>query len=120
MIGLPEARIILSQAVTYCATAPKSNAALQAIELASADVAKDRVQPIPLALRDAHYKGAETLGHGVGYVNPHDAGGLVAPGLSVGGPALLRAEGDRLRGEDQRAGRLLAEPQEIREGGGRK
>ena len=78
MIGLPEARIILSQAVTYCATAPKSNAALQAIELASADVAKDRVQPIPLALRDAHYKGAETLGHGVGYVNPHDAGGFVA------------------------------------------
>ena len=59
-------------------TAPKSNAALQAIELASADVAKDRVQPIPLALRDAHYKGAETLGHGVGYVNPHDAGGFVA------------------------------------------
>ncbi|MBS1371735.1 MAG: replication-associated recombination protein A [Lentisphaeria bacterium] len=78
MIGLPEARIILSQAVTYCATAPKSNAAIRAIELASADVEKDRVQPVPLALRDAHYKGAAALGHGTGYVNPHDAGGFVA------------------------------------------
>jgi len=78
MIGLPEANLILSQAVTYCATAPKSNASSRAIGLASADVQKDRVQPIPLALRDAHYKGAESLGHGVGYKNPHDSGGFVA------------------------------------------
>ena len=76
MIGLPESNLILSQAVTYCATAPKSNASSRAIGLASADVEKDRVQPIPLALRDAHYKGAEALGHGVGYQNPHDSGGF--------------------------------------------
>ncbi len=78
MIGMPEARIILSQAVTYCATAPKSNASLLAIMQAGSDVEKDRVQPIPLALRDAHYKGAKEQGHGVGYQYPHDSeGGFV-------------------------------------------
>ncbi|MPM87963.1 putative AAA domain-containing protein [bioreactor metagenome] len=76
MIGLPEAKIILSQAVTYCATAPKSNASLLAVTQAGADVEKDRVQPIPLALRDAHYKGAKEQGYGVGYQYPHDSGGF--------------------------------------------
>ncbi len=76
MIGLPEARIILSQAVTYCATAPKSNASFRAGELAAEDVEKKRVLPVPFALRDAHYKGAALLGHGTGYVNPHDTGGF--------------------------------------------
>ncbi len=78
MIGLPEARIILAQAVTYCATAPKSNASFQAVDAALDDVRNQRVQPIPAELRDAHYQGAKSLGHGVGYVNPHDAGGFVA------------------------------------------
>ena len=76
MIGLPEARIILGQAVTYCATAPKSNASFRAMELAAEDVAKKRVLPVPFALRDAHYKGAAALGHGAGYVNPHSTGGF--------------------------------------------
>lgn len=71
MIGLPEARIILSQAVTYCATAPKSNAAYAAIDAALEDVRSERVQPVPLHLRDAHYKGASAMGHGKGYVYPH-------------------------------------------------
>jgi len=72
MVGMPEARIILSQAVSYCATCPKSNAAIKAIDKAMADVRKDRVKPVPRQLRDAHYKGAKDLRHGVGYQYPHD------------------------------------------------
>ncbi len=72
MIGMPEARIILAQAVTYCATAPKSNASYVGIAEAMEDVKKDRVQPVPASLRDSHYKGAESLGHGKGYQYPHD------------------------------------------------
>ena len=77
MVGLPEARIILSQAVTYCATAPKSNASLTAIEEAMRDVEFDRIVPVPAHLRDAHYRGAAALGSGIGYRNPHDHGGFV-------------------------------------------
>ena len=77
MIGMPEARIILSQAVTYCATAPKSNASYVAIDTALKDVKENRVEAIPLHLRDAHYKGAEKMGHGVGYEYPHSHGGFV-------------------------------------------
>jgi putative ATPase len=72
MIGMPEARIILSQAVTYCATAPKSNASYMAIESALKDIRENRVQPVPVHLRDSHYKGAAKLGHGAGYKYPHD------------------------------------------------
>ena len=71
-IGMPEARIILSQAVTYCATAPKSNASYMAIDSALNDIRSERVIPIPKHLRDAHYKGAKSLGHGIGYQYPHD------------------------------------------------
>ena len=73
LVGMPEARIILSQAVTYCATAPKSNAALKAIDQAMGDIASGRVQPVPVSLRDAHYNSAARLGHGQGYEYPHDA-----------------------------------------------
>lgn len=75
MIGMPEARIILSQAVTYCATAPKSNAAISAIDAAMEDIKTGRVQPVPLHLRDAHYAGAKKMGHGEGYKYPHSYGG---------------------------------------------
>lgn len=75
-VGMPEARIILSQAVTYCATAPKSNAACTAISLAMEDVAKDRVQPIPAHLRDPNSTGGKQNGHGEGYVYPHAVGGF--------------------------------------------
>lgn len=72
MIGMPEARIILAQAVTYCASAPKSNASYLAIDEAMKDIRDNRIQPVPLHLRDSHYKGAEKLGHGDGYKYPHD------------------------------------------------
>jgi len=71
MIGMPEARIILAQAVTYCATAPKSNASYLAIDEAMNDIRNKRIEPVPKHLRDAHYKGAAELGHGEGYIYPH-------------------------------------------------
>ena len=72
MVGLPEARIILSQAVTYIASAPKSNAAYLAIDRALNDVRTKDCGEVPKHLRDAHYKGAKALGHGKGYRYPHD------------------------------------------------
>ena len=72
-IGLPECQLILSQAVTYMATAPKSNAATTAIGSAMSDVRNNRTQPVPTALRDSHYKGAKQLGHGEGYQYAHDS-----------------------------------------------
>ncbi|SDF10786.1 putative ATPase [Sporolituus thermophilus DSM 23256] len=71
-IGLPEARIILAQAVTYIACAPKSNASYLAIEQALADVRGKNYGEVPLHLRDTHYRGAKALGHGQGYLYPHD------------------------------------------------
>ena len=70
-VGLPECRIILSQAVTYLATAPKSNASYVAIDKALDDVRNHSVLPVPMHLRDSHYKGAESLGHGQGYQYAH-------------------------------------------------
>ena len=72
-IGMPECRIILAQAVTYLALAEKSNAAYQAIDAALDDVRNSRLLPVPIHLRDRHYKGAERLGHGEGYEYPHDS-----------------------------------------------
>ncbi|WP_092872023.1 replication-associated recombination protein A [Acetitomaculum ruminis] len=71
-IGMPEAQIILSQAVTYVAGAPKSNSATNAIFAAMDAVKNTRVETIPLYLKDAHYSGAEKLGKGVGYKYAHD------------------------------------------------
>ncbi len=71
-VGLPEARIILGQAVCYLATAPKSNAAYVAIDRALADVRQGQDAPVPPHLRDAHYPGAVKLGHGKNYLYPHD------------------------------------------------
>ena len=76
LVGLPEANLILAQAVTYCATAPKSNASCVAIHQASADVEHDRVQPVPLHLRDAHSAGGKAQGNGKGYIYPHSTGGF--------------------------------------------
>ena len=67
-VGLPEARIILAQAVTYIAGAPKSNAAYLAIDKALADTRGE----VPKHLRDTSYKGAKAFGHGKGYKYPHD------------------------------------------------
>ena len=72
LIGMPEARIILSQAVVHLATAPKSNAAYLAIGAATADVRAGLGGPVPPHLRDGHYAGAARLGHGKGYRYAHD------------------------------------------------
>lgn len=71
-VGLPECQLTLSQAVTYLACAPKSNAATTAIAAARQDVRENRLIPVPTALRDSHYAAAERLGHGVGYQYSHD------------------------------------------------
>ncbi len=70
-IGMPEAQIILSQAVLYVASAPKSNSAVNAISSAMGNV-KSRRTTVPAHLQDAHYKGAGKLGHGAGYKYAHD------------------------------------------------
>src|ERR1700722_11879695 len=71
-VGLPEARINLAQAVIHLALAPKSNAVVKAIGAAQADVQAGLIGAVPAHLRDAHYAGAKRLGHGDGYVYPHD------------------------------------------------
>jgi putative ATPase len=71
-VGLPEAQLNLSQAAIYLANSPKSNASARAIWEARAEVREHGIQPPPAALRDAHYAGARTRGHGEGYVSPHD------------------------------------------------
>ena len=71
-IGMPEAQIILSQAVTYVACAPKSNAACNAVFAAMGAVRDQRAMPVPAHLQDAHYRGAKDLGHGTGYKYAHD------------------------------------------------
>ncbi|MFG0333617.1 MAG: replication-associated recombination protein A [Maioricimonas sp. JB049] len=115
-IGMPECRIILSQAVTYLATAPKSNAAYKAVDAALDDVRNQRVVPVPTHLQDKHYAGAKQLGHGEGYQYSHDyEGGYVEQDyLGVdrtyyeptgrGYEAEIRARMERLRGEARDAG----------------
>ncbi|EYR63026.1 ATPase AAA [Actinotalea ferrariae CF5-4] len=73
LIGMPEARIILAEAVVHVATAPKSNASYRAIDAAIADVRAGKAGPVPVHLRDAHYSGAQKLGHGQAYRYAHDA-----------------------------------------------
>ncbi|WWR16760.1 replication-associated recombination protein A [Lachnospiraceae bacterium JLR.KK008] len=71
-VGMPEAQIILSQAVSYVATAPKSNAAVNAISAAMDTVRATGNLPVPPHLQDAHYKGSAKLGRGTGYLYAHD------------------------------------------------
>jgi putative ATPase len=73
LIGMPEGRILLAEAVVYLATAPKSNASYSALDAAIADVRAGRIGRVPVPLRDAHYPGAKRLGHGKGYVYSHDS-----------------------------------------------
>jgi putative ATPase len=72
LIGMPEGRIVLAEAVVHLATAPKSNRAYAGIGAALEDVAAGRIGTVPAHLRDAHYPGAKQLGHGKGYVYSHD------------------------------------------------
>jgi putative ATPase len=71
-VGLPEAQLNLAQAVLYLAAAPKSNTVATSLGRARRDVREAPGGRVPPALRDAHYRGAATLGHGAGYVYPHD------------------------------------------------
>lgn len=71
-IGMPEAQIILSQAVTYVSCAPKSNAACLAVARAMEAVRETQTMPVPVHLQDSHYRGAKQLGHGSGYLYAHD------------------------------------------------
>ncbi len=78
-VGLPECQLALSQAVTYLACAPKSNAATMAIAAARRDVLEGRLLPVPVHLRDSHYEGSKRLGHGADYQYAHnDPDGIAA------------------------------------------
>jgi putative ATPase len=77
-IGMPEGRIPLAEATIHLALAPKSNAAIVAIDAALRDIRDGNFEPVPKHLRDAHYPGAKRLGHGKGYVYPHEVPGGVA------------------------------------------
>ena len=72
LIGMPESGLILAEAALAVATAPKSNAVTVALSESLADVSAGKASPVPAHLRDAHYAGAEELGHGKGYRYPHD------------------------------------------------
>ena len=72
LIGMPEARLALTQAILFVCESPKSNSVVMAADAAFADVGQGADQPVPIHLRDTSYRGAKTLGHGVGYRYPHD------------------------------------------------
>jgi putative ATPase len=78
-VGLPEGRITLAHAVVYLATAPKSNSAYAALDKAQNDLASGRTLAVPAHLRDSHYKGSKSLGHGEGYKYAHDFEGGYVP-----------------------------------------
>jgi putative ATPase len=108
-VGLPECQLTLAQVVTFLACAPKSNACTAALQAATADVLDNRLLPVPKALRDAHYAGADRLERGTAYVSPHAApGGVVAQDylgvdriyyrpVDRGEEALLARQLDRIR-----------------------
>jgi len=104
LVGMPEGRIPLAQAVVYLATAPKSNSAYLAIDEAIADVRAGKFGRVPVHLRDAHYAGAKRLGHGKGYVYPHDAE------LGVSAQQYLP---DELRGREYYRPKQLGHEREI-------
>lgn len=79
LVGMPEAQIILAEAVVHLATAPKSNRSYMALNKAMADVKAGKIAPVPKHLRDAHYSSAKEWGHGVGYKYAHDYPHAVAP-----------------------------------------
>ena len=110
-VGLPEARINLAQAVIHIALAPKSNAVIKAIGAAEADVRAGLIGGVPAHLRDAHYPGAKRLGHGKGYVYPHDLPeGIVsqqyAPDV-INGRAYYEPSGHGMEGRFAQRARLI-------------
>ncbi|MFT3662509.1 MAG: replication-associated recombination protein A [Gordonia sp. (in: high G+C Gram-positive bacteria)] len=79
LVGMPEARLALTQATIHLATAPKSAGVVQAMSESMADIASGRIGQVPTHLRDGHYAGAQKLGNAVGYVYPLDHPGGVVP-----------------------------------------
>ena len=77
MVGFPEARIILAQAVILLASCPKSNSSIKAIENALEDLKTQNIDEVPLHLKDSHYKGAKDRGIGIEYKYPHSFGGYI-------------------------------------------
>ena len=99
-IGLPEARIILAQAATYVACAPKSNAAYRGIDAALGDVREGKTVAVPRHLQDAHYRGAQRLGRGAGYQYAHgDEDGFVVQEYGVPRWTYYRPAGRGKEGE---------------------
>jgi putative ATPase len=90
-VGLPEARINLAQAVIHISLAPKSNAVVKAIGAADADVRNGLIGAVPAHLRDAHYPGAGKVGHGKGYLYPHDFEDGIVPQRYAPDPVADRA-----------------------------
>lgn len=86
VVGWPEARIPIAEAVIYLAAAPKSNSVVLAINAAMEDVAKGRTLEVPVHLRDGHYPGSKRLGHGEGYRYSHDYAGHFVPQDYLGAP----------------------------------
>ena len=78
-IGMPEAQITLAHAAVYLATAPKSNRVYSGLMKAKTDISEGKTLAVPMHLRDGHYKGAKTLGHGEGYLYSHDYEGNYVP-----------------------------------------
>ena len=106
-IGLPECQLTLSQAVIYLSLAPKSNAATTAIGNARRDVREGTLIPVPIHLRDGHYKGSERLGHGQGYQYSHDVDGGVASQEYLGVDRTYYVPTDR--GMEQELAKRLSE-----------
>jgi putative ATPase len=123
-VGLPEARINLAQAVIHIALAPKSNAVVTAIGAAQADVQAGLTGAVPNHLRDAHYPGAKRLGHGQGYVYPHDRPeGIVAQQYApdaVNGRVYYQPSSHGLEARFSERARLIREilhPEKEQDGG---
>lgn len=116
MVGLPECRINLAQAVTYLSCAPKSNASYKAVTAALAEVEAHGALSPPPALRDAHYKGAQALGHGAGYAYPHAQGGYGAQTYFPEQLAERRFYEPSAEGEEARMGQFLERMRRLRSG----
>ncbi|GAA3748549.1 putative ATPase [Spinactinospora alkalitolerans] len=121
LIGLPEARINLAQAVIHIALAPKSNAVIGAIDAAMADVRAGRAGAVPPHLRDGHYKGAKALGHGEGYEYAHDhPGGVVAQRYAPDSVAGREYYRPTTHGAERRFGEVLERIRGVLRGGSRR
>ena len=121
LIGMPEARINLAQAVIHISLAPKSNAVISAIDAAAADVRAGLAGPVPAHLRDGHYRGAAELGHGKGYRYAHDFPGGVAPQRHApDGLADREYYRPTQHGAERRFGEVLQRIKEVLRGGGQR